>query len=169
MMTRRRSTPSWAKIACWASPVRPAAQVWVEIGTPVACWARAEARRIVSMTGVTPAVSVAHLMIAALTPLAPIPCVMSRMKRSAASSTPWVLKYRGGIHHTPVATITCMRDRRATSDDELDVPAEIHGGEVHDGADAPGVEVGHLALGDREDARAVPEVGPVLLHPRASA
>ena len=69
MMTRRRSTPSWAKIACCASPVRPAAQVWVEIGTPVAFWARADARRMFSMTGVTPAVSVAHLMMAALTPL----------------------------------------------------------------------------------------------------
>ena len=69
MITRRRSTPSWAKIACCASPVRPAAQVWVEIGTPVAFWARAEARRMFSMTGVTPAVSVAHLMMAALTPL----------------------------------------------------------------------------------------------------
>src|SRR6058998_1129148 len=44
MMTRRRSTPSCAKIACCASPDRPAAQVCVEIGTPVAFWARAEAR-----------------------------------------------------------------------------------------------------------------------------
>src|SRR5947199_62626 len=57
MMTRRRSTPSCAKIACCASPDRPAAQVWVEIGTPVAFWARAEARSTVSITGVTPAVS----------------------------------------------------------------------------------------------------------------
>jgi hypothetical protein len=92
MMTRRRSTPSCAKIACCSSPVRPAAHVWVEIGTPVAFWARAEARRTLSMTGVTPAVSVAHLMMAALTPLLPMPCVMSRMNRSATASTPCTLK-----------------------------------------------------------------------------
>ena len=92
MMTRRRSTPSCAKIACCASPERPAAHVCVEIGTPVAFWARAEARRMFSITGVTPAVSVAHLMMAALTPLVPMPCVMSRMKRSATASTPWTLK-----------------------------------------------------------------------------
>src|SRR5947209_5127057 len=73
MMTRPRSTPSCAKIACWASPERPAAQVWVEMGTPVAFWARAEARRMASSTGVTPAVSVAHLMMAALTPMGPVP------------------------------------------------------------------------------------------------
>ena len=98
-----------------ASPVRPAAHVWVEIGTPVAFWARAEARRIFSMTGVTPAVSVAHLMMAALTPLSPMPCVMSRTNSSATASTPWPLKYRWGIHQTPVATITWTRERRATS------------------------------------------------------
>ena len=92
MMTRLRSTPSWAKIACCISPVRPAAQVCVEIGTPVAFWARAEARRMLSITGVTPAVSVAHLMMAAFTPLAPMPCVMSRMNSSATASTPWALK-----------------------------------------------------------------------------
>jgi hypothetical protein len=94
MMTRPRSTPSWAKIACCASPDRPAAQVCVETGTPVAFWARADALRMFSITGVTPAVSVAHLMMAAL--------------------TPWALKYRWGIHQTPVATITCTRERRAT-------------------------------------------------------
>ena len=92
MMTRPRSTPSCAKIACCASPDRPAAQVWVEIGTPVAFWARADARRMFSITGVTPAVSVAHLMMAALTPLAPMPCVMSRMNSAATASTPWALK-----------------------------------------------------------------------------
>src|SRR5438105_926521 len=32
MMTRPRSTPSCAKIACCASPDRPAAHVWVEVG-----------------------------------------------------------------------------------------------------------------------------------------
>src|SRR3989454_1173273 len=114
MMTRPRSTPSCAKIACCNSPVRPAAQVCVEIGTPVAFWARADARRTLSITGVTPAVSVAHLMMAALAPLVPIPCVMSRMKSSATASTPCALKYRCGIHQTPVATITCTRERRAT-------------------------------------------------------
>jgi hypothetical protein len=92
MMTRLRSTPSCAKIACCASPVRPAAHVWVEIGTPVAFWARAEARRMFSITAVTPAVSVAHLMMAALTPLVPMPSVMSRMKSAATSSTPCALK-----------------------------------------------------------------------------
>ena len=45
-----------------------------------------------SMTGVTPAVSVAHLMMAALTPLVPMPWVMSRMNSSATASTPWALK-----------------------------------------------------------------------------
>src|SRR6202022_3576521 len=134
MMTRRRSTPSWAKIACWASPVRPAAQVWVEIGTPVAFCARAEARRMFSMTGVTPAVSVAHLMIAALTPVAPIPSWISGTKGP------------GPPHH------------------EVGVAPEIDGGQVHDRPDAPGVEVGHLLLGQREDARAIPQVRPVLLH-----
>src|SRR5438876_10924443 len=114
MMTRPRSTPSCAKIACCASPDRPAAQVWVEIGTPVAFWARADARRMFSITGVTPAVSVAHLMMAALTPLVPMPRVMSRRNSSATASTPCALKYRCGIHQTPVATITCTRERRAT-------------------------------------------------------
>jgi len=33
----------------------------VEIGTPVAFWARADARRMFSITGVTPAVSVGAL------------------------------------------------------------------------------------------------------------
>src|SRR5437870_4720790 len=115
MMTRRRSTPSCAKIACCASPDRPAAQVCVEIGTPVAFWARAEARSTVSITGVTPAVSVAHLMIPALTPLVPMPRVMSRTNSSATASTPWLLKYRCGIHQTPVAAITRTRERRATA------------------------------------------------------
>src|SRR5213594_2196813 len=115
MMTRRRSTPSCAKIACCASPDRPAAQVCVEIGTPVAFWARAEARSTVSITGVTPAVSVAHLMMPAFTPLVPMPRVMSRTNSSATASTPWLLKYRCGIHQTPVATITRTRDRRATA------------------------------------------------------
>src|SRR4026209_1334922 len=62
MLTQRRSTPPWAKIACCAAPVRPAAQVCVEIGTPAAFWARAAARRMFSMTGVTAAVPVPHLM-----------------------------------------------------------------------------------------------------------
>jgi len=31
-------------------------------------------------------------MMAALTPLVPMPWVMSRMNRSAAASTPWALK-----------------------------------------------------------------------------
>src|SRR5712691_10426111 len=115
MITRRRSTPSCPKIACWARPERPAAQVCVEIGTPVAFWASADARRMFSMTGVTPAVSVAHLRMAALTPLPPMPWLMSRMNRSATASTPWALKYRCGIHQTPVATITWTRERRATS------------------------------------------------------
>jgi hypothetical protein len=44
-----------------------------------------------SMTGVTPAVSVAHLMLAAFTPLSPIPCVMSRTNSSATWSIPWTL------------------------------------------------------------------------------
>ena len=143
----------------------PPAQVWVEIGTPVAFCARADARRTFSITGVTPAVSVAHLMMAALTPLSPIPWVMSRMKRAATSSTPWAPKYRCGIHQTPVATITWTRERRATSHDQADVPAEVDGGEVDDRADAAGVEVRHLLLGDRDDGRAVPEVRPVLLDP----
>jgi len=53
-------------------------------------------------------------MMAALTPLLAIPWVMSRMKRSATASTPWALKYRCGIHQTPVATTMCTRERRAT-------------------------------------------------------
>ena len=64
----------------------------VEIGTPVAICARAEARRTFSMTGVTPAVSVAHLMMAAFTPLAPMPWVMSRTNSAATSSIPCTLK-----------------------------------------------------------------------------
>ena len=79
-------------MACCASPVRPAAHVCVEMGTPVAFWARALARRMFSITGVTPWVSVAHLMMAALTPVPPMPWVMSRTKRSATSSTPWPKK-----------------------------------------------------------------------------
>src|SRR5215469_14083432 len=66
--------------------------VCVEMGTPVAFWARALARRMFSITGVTPWVSVAHLMMAALTPVPPMPWVMSRTKRSATSSTPWPKK-----------------------------------------------------------------------------
>src|SRR5262245_46298181 len=65
-----------------------AGQVGVEIGTPVAFWARADALRMFSITGVTPAVSVAHLMIPALTPPSPMPRVMSRMNSSATASTP---------------------------------------------------------------------------------
>jgi len=68
------------------------AAVLVLAALTFALWARAEARRMFSMTGVTPAVSVAHLMMAALTPLSPMPWVMSRMKSSATASTPWPLK-----------------------------------------------------------------------------
>ena len=58
------------------------------MGTPVAFWARADARRMVSITGVTPSVSVAHLMMAAFTPLVPMPWVRSRTKSSATASMP---------------------------------------------------------------------------------
>ena len=58
-------------------------------------------------------------------------------------------------------------DARAAGhvDDQVDVPAQIDGGQIDDGADAPAVEVGHLPLGDREDGAPVEEVGPVLVHP----
>src|SRR5438477_925596 len=46
MITRRRSTPSCAKIACCVSPTRPAAHVCVEIGTPVAFCARGGAQDV---------------------------------------------------------------------------------------------------------------------------
>src|SRR6266478_5972305 len=171
MMTRRRSTPSWAKIACWDSPVRPAAQVWVEIGTPVAFWARADARRMFSMTGVTPAVSVAHLMMAALTPVAPMPCWISRMKSAATSSTPCPLKYRSGIHQTPVATITWTRERRATC--TIKSRSRPRSTVVRSTiARIPrACRSAILALAERkmadlhEDAGAIPQVRPVLLHP----
>ena len=48
--------------------------------------------------------------------------------------------------------------------DQVDVAAEIDGGQVDEAANAPAVEVGQLALGDVEDGVAIPEVGPVLLH-----
>src|SRR3989449_9494358 len=72
-------------------------------------------RSTVSITGVTPALSVAHLMIPALTPLVPVPRVMPRTHSSASASTAWLLKYRCGIHQSPVATITRTRERRATA------------------------------------------------------
>ena len=92
MMTRLQVDALLREDRLLRSPARPAAQVCVEIGTPVAFCARAEARRMFSITGVTPAVSVAHLMMAAFTPLSPMPCVMSRMNRSATWSTPCTLK-----------------------------------------------------------------------------
>ena len=49
--------------------------------------------------------------------------------------------------------------------DQLDVAPEVHGGEVHDGADAALVELAHLPLADGVDLLAVPEMRPVLLHP----
>src|SRR5262249_56556990 len=52
------------------------------------------------------------------------------------------------------------------AEDQIDVAAEIDGGQIDDRADAAAVEVGHLALGDVQDGVAVPEVGPVLLHAR---
>ena len=48
--------------------------------------------------------------------------------------------------------------------DQVDVPSEIHGGEVDDGADAAGVEVGHLPFRSGEDGRPVEEMRPVLVH-----
>ncbi len=48
--------------------------------------------------------------------------------------------------------------------DEVEVASEVHGGEIHDGADAAGVEVGQLPFGQGQDAGAIPEVRPVLLH-----
>jgi len=51
-------------------------------------------------------------------------------------------------------------------DDQFDVAAEIHRGEVDDGTDTASVEVRHLALGAGENARSVEEVRPVLVHPR---
>src|SRR4030095_14060019 len=44
------------------------------------------------------------------------------------------------------------------------VPSEIHGGEVDDGANAAGVEVGHLPFRSGEDGRPVEEMRPVLVH-----
>src|SRR5207302_5084601 len=57
-------------------------------------------------------------------------------------------------------------DARAAGhiDDQVDVPAQIDGGQVDDCADAPAVEVGHLSLGDCEDGVPIEEVGPVLVH-----
>src|SRR5207245_9030405 len=54
---------------------------------------------------------------------------------------------------------------RAAGDaqDQVDVPSEIDGGQIDDGTDAAAVEVGHLPLGDVQDAVPVPEMGPVLL------
>src|SRR2546427_1059688 len=46
MTTRERSTPSLSKISCCLRPTWLAACVCVEIGTPVARWAFADARRI---------------------------------------------------------------------------------------------------------------------------
>jgi hypothetical protein len=42
--------------------------------------------------------------------------------------------------------------------DQVDVAAEIDGGEVDQAADAPTVELGELALGDVEDGIAIPEM-----------
>jgi hypothetical protein len=52
------------------------------------------------------------------------------------------------------------------TEDQIDVTPEVDGGQVHDRADPPAVEVGQLALGEREDGGPVPEVRPVLLHAR---
>ena len=36
--------------------------------------------------------------------------------------------------------------------------------QVHDRADTPGIQVGHLALSEREDGVAGEQMGPVLVH-----
>ena len=140
----------------------------MEIGTPVAFWARAEARRMFSITGVTPAVSVAHLMMAALIPLWPMPWVMSRMNRSATASTPWALKYRWGIHQTPGGHDHVHGRAAGHVGDQADVPAQVDGGQVDHGADTPAVEIGHLLLGEGEDGRRDPRGGASFPAPRGS-
>ena len=165
MMTRLRSTPSWAKIACCISPVRPAAQVWVEIGTPVAFWARAEARRTLSITGVTPAVSVAHLMMAAFTPL-----VGDALRDVADEQLGHRVDAVGAevaLRHPPHAGGDDDVHARAAgnADDQVDVARrDRRVVRSTSAADAAAVEIGHLPLGDVEDGVAVPEVRPVLLH-----
>jgi hypothetical protein len=50
-------------------------------------------------------------------------------------------------------------------EDQIDVAAQIDGGQVDDGPDPAGVEIGHLPLRGLQDGRPVPQMGPVLLHP----
>ena len=102
MTTRDRSTPSSAKMRCCSRPRRVAAWVCVEIGTPVWRCAWATARSTRSTPGVTPGSSVAHLRIAALTPVPAMPCSMSRTNssvmvsgRRAACPGPLKWKYIG--------------------------------------------------------------------------
>ena len=65
-----------------------AALVWVVIGTPVWRWVWAQARRTRSTSGVTPGMSVAHLITPALTPVPAIPSTMSRTNMSTIGSLP---------------------------------------------------------------------------------
>src|SRR5213594_2744983 len=100
MMTRRRSTPSCAKIACCASPDRPAAHVWVEIGTPVAFWARADARRMFCLDA------------ARANALGDVADEQIGRRIDAVGAE---VALGRACAQTPVATITRPRERRATS------------------------------------------------------
>src|SRR2546426_504307 len=57
----------------------------------------------------------------------------------------------------------CISPVRPAAQDQVDGPSEIDGGQIDDGTDAAAVEVGHLPLGDVQDAVPVPKMGPVLL------
>ena len=81
------STPSSSKIRICSSPVPLAGREWAMIGRPVCMDARAAARWIFSMFGVTPGSSAAHLMKAGLIPVPWIPCSISWTKMAATASS----------------------------------------------------------------------------------
>ena len=166
MMTRRRSTPSCAKIACCISPVRPAAQVCVEIGTPGRLLGpRGRAQDVLDHRrhagGVGGALDDGRLHAAVADALRDVADEQVGHRVDA-------VRAEVALRHPPDAGGDDDVHARAArhAEDQVDVAAEIDGGQVDDRADAAAVEVGHLPLGDVEDRGAIPQVGPVLLHAR---
>ena len=103
MTTWVRSTPSSSKMRCCSSPQGwGGVGVWVVIGAPVRRWAWATARSTRSTPGVRPGRSVAHLRIAARTPVSPTPSTISadeqlghRLRAAEDGAGPRKWKYIG--------------------------------------------------------------------------
>ena len=165
MMTRRRSTPSCAKIACCVSPDAA--------GRPGVRRDR-HARRLLRASGrpqdvlddrrhaggVGGALDDGGLHAALADPLRDV-------ADEQLGHVVDAVHVEIALRHPPHARRDDHVHARAPGhvEDQADVPAEIDGGEVDDRADAAAVEIRHLPLGDLQDLGAIPEMRPVLLHP----